>query len=166
MQVAMELIRYKPGEAVRWLDSGAKDMLARAKKKGESVLARDSQRQVKNDIVKVAGAVLDVGKGAIAELMHRQAQATEYVFGENYLEVLRPGSVKTVPYASVMSITRRGDTIDVEIETGTVTIKPHAYIVSGRIKVPVGWDRNGMEVAYDVLADELAARCQVNITQS
>ncbi len=166
MLITMELIRYKPGEAVRWLDSGAKDMLARAKKKGESVLARDSQRQVRNDIAKVAGAMLDVGKGALADLLHRQAQATEYVFNEDFFEVLRPGSVKSIHYSAVQAITRRGDAIEVELESSTVTIKPHAYIVSGRIKVPIGWDRNGIEVAYDVLADELAARCKVNITQS
>lgn len=161
----MELIRYKPGEAVRWLDSGAKDMLARAKKKGESVLVRDPQRQVKQDLANVAGAMIDVGKGAMAELLHRQAQATEYVLSEDRFEVLRPGSVKSVRYDSVLGISRKGDSIELELSTGSISIKPHAYIVSGRIKVPVGWDRNGFEVAYDVLADELAARCKVNITQ-
>jgi hypothetical protein len=150
----MELIRYKPGEAVRWLDSGAKDMLARAKKKGEGVLNRDLQRQMKQDLADVAGAVIDVGKGAMAELLHRQAQATEYVLSEDRFEILRPGSVKSVRYDTVVGISRRGDAIDIDLDSGAITVK-----------VPVGWDRNGIEVAYDVLADELAARCKVNITQ-
>lgn len=166
MLIAMELIRYKPGEAVRWLESGAKDMLARAKKKSESVLSREPQRQVKKDIANVAGAVFDAGKGALAELLHRQAEATEYILNETSLDVVRPGSIKSIPYSSVHSITQKGDEVVIVYDSGKLTIKPHAYIVSGRVRVPIGWDRNGIEVAFGVLADELAARCKVNITQS
>jgi len=31
-------------------------------------------------------------------------------------------------------------------------------VVAGRTKVPVGWRRNGLEVPYELLIDELAAR--------
>jgi len=162
----MEIVRYKPGEAVRWLDAGAKDMLVRAKQKGGSALAGGISRQVPKDIASVATAVFDAGKSALAELMHRQAEATEYVLDERGLEVVRLGSLKFLSYSSVRSISQKGDEYMIKSDTGTVRIKPHAYIVSGRIRVPIGWDRNGIEVAYGVLADELAARCKVNIEQS
>jgi hypothetical protein len=162
----MELIRYKPGEAVRWLDSGAKDMMARAKKAGKGVLKHEGDRTIGKDIAEVAGAVFDVGKGALAELLHKQAEATEYVLSDKCFELLRPGNVRSIRYDAVKSIMRKGDTITLELGSGQVTIKPNAYIVAGRIKVPIGWCRNGLEVAYDVLGDELAARCKVNIVQS
>lgn len=141
-------------------------MLSKARKRGESVLAKDSERQVKKDIANVAGAMFDAGKGALAEILHRQAQATEYLLHEDRLEVSRPGHTQSVLYSTVHSIARKGDEIIVAYESGTLTIKPHAHIVSGRIRVPIGWSRNGIEVAYGVLADELAARCKVNITTS
>lgn len=162
----MELVRYKPGEALRWFEIGAKDMMARAKKKGETVLSNTSGRQIKKDLATVAGAVLDAGKGAVADLVHRQALATEYVLGEKGLEIVRPNGVTFVAYSSISTIEQRGDETIIYHDSGKIAIKPLAYLVSGRLRVPVGWSRNGMEVAYGVLADELAARSKVNITLS
>lgn len=160
----MEVIRYKPGEAVRWLESGAKDMLRDAKRKGREIINRQGERNIGKELARAAGAVMDVGKSALAELRHRQAEATEFVLGEGSFEVLRPGSLRTVTYDSVQGITKDGDKYTLAMEHGSVTIKPHAYIVAGRIRVPVGWSRNGLEVPYEVLLDELAARCRVNVT--
>jgi hypothetical protein len=162
----MELIRYKPGEAVRWLESGAKDMLRSAKKKGQSIIRPEGERSIKSDLAHAAGAVMDVGKSALAELRHRQAEATEFLLGEASVEVLRPGSVRTVTYDSIQRIERSGDRYTLLSERGNVVIKPHAYIVAGRIKVPVGWSRNDMEVPFEVLLDELAARCKVTIVDA
>jgi hypothetical protein len=32
--------------------------------------------------------------------------------------------------------------------------------------VPIGWDRNGMEVPYELLVEELAARSRVEVDQT
>ena len=160
----MELIRYKPGEAVRWLESGAKDMLRSAKRKGRQIIRQQGDRNLGRDFAQAAGAVLDVGRSALAELRHRQAEATEYVLGETGVEVLRPTGARTVAYEAIRRIDKDGDKYTLVSDDGATTIKPHAYIVSGRIRVPVGWARNGLEVPYEVLIDELAARCKVPVT--
>jgi hypothetical protein len=85
------------------------------------------------------------------------------VLGSDRFEVVSNGSVKTVKYKDVAAMRQRGDRVSVVLKQGSVTIKPHAHIVAGRIRVPVGWTRNGIEVPFDTLPDELSARCGVNI---
>lgn len=159
----MTLIRYKPGEAIRWLETGAEDLRKSAKKQGGRVLARQGDRDVKNDIKDVAGALFGFGKSALAELLHRQLEASEYILSDDKLEVVGPTGSRYATYKEIQGINLKGDRAVVLLERGKITIKPHAYIVSGSIKVPIGWSRNGMEVAYEMLLDELAARAGVNL---
>ena len=162
----MELIRYKPGEAIRWLELGAQDLKKGAKRKGKSVMKREGQRTISRDISEVAGVLMGMGKGALADMLHHQAEASEYVLHDDRFEVITPGRIKSVKYSQVRSIRMKNDKATLVLSQGSVTIKPHAYVVAGRIKVPIGWARNGMEVPYEVLLDELAARCDVEIEQA
>lgn len=155
----MEPIRYRPGEALRWLDVGAKDMRKSAARKGRGIVRREGHRTIGKDIKEAAGALFDMGKSALADLAHRQAMASEYILEDEVFEVSRGGSSKQYRYEEIESIERKGDRVILALDQGSLTIKPHAYIVSGRIKVPVGWVRNGLEVPYEILLDELAARC-------
>lgn len=162
----METIRYRPGDALRWLEIGAKETYKRAARQGASVIRREGERGIGRDIMQTAGALLDAGKGALTDFMHRQAEASEYAFSDDALEVITGRNVKSYPYAKVQYIRRSGDRIVVALDQGSVTIKPFAYIVAGKLRVPLGWDRNGMEVPYEMLAEELAARVGVNIQDS
>ena len=159
-------MRYKPGEAIRWLELGAHDLKKSAQRKGKSVLRREGERTIGRDVREVAGAIMGMGRGAIADLLHRQAEASEYVLHEDHFEVITPGRIKSVKYSHVRAMRIKNDKATLILSQGSVAIKPHAYIVSGRIKVPVGWSRNGLEVPYEVLLDELAARCDVEIEQA
>ena len=80
-------------------------------------------------------------------------------------DVVNGGNIKTVPYDRVLAIHMKGDRTVFTLDKGVVTIKPFAYIVSGRIKVPVGWVRNGIEVPYELLTLELAARCGIEVQE-
>ncbi len=115
------------------------------------------------DVRDAAGALVDLGKSALSELMHRQATASEFMLHDDHFEVASPGRLRVVRYDAVRPIRRRGDRVNLELEKGAVTIKPHAYIVAGRIRVPIGWVRGGIEVPYDVLVDELSGRCRLPI---
>ncbi|MCB8932231.1 MAG: hypothetical protein M9921_08200 [Fimbriimonadaceae bacterium] len=159
----MEPIRYRPGEAIRWLESGAKDIRKEAARKGKSLVRREGQRTVGRDLKDAAGALFEMGRSALADLAHHQAQATEYVLHEKKFEVVKPSGSKSVAYDTVKSMKVQNDRATLVLEQGSVHVKPHAYIVAGRIRVPVGWTRNGMEVPYETLLEELAARCRVNI---
>jgi len=112
-----------------------------------------------------AGALFDFGKGTYADMMHRQAEDSEYVFQETQFDIVSGGNMKTIPYDRVVAVHLKGDRATLTLDKGTVILKPFAYIVAGRIKVPVGWVRNGIEVPYELLLLELAARCSVDIQE-
>ena len=162
----VELVRYKPGEAIRWLEMGAQDLKKSARRKGKSIVRREGERSIGRDISQAAGVLMGMGKGALADLIHHQAESSEYVLHDDRFEVVTPGRIKSVKYSQVRSIRMKNEKATLVLDQGSVTIKPHAYVVAGRIKVPIGWARNGMEVPYEVLLDELAARCDVDIEQA
>ena len=158
----MEVVRYRPGEAIRWLQTGAENIWRGAKAKGKSAIEPHSGTFGQN-LKNAAGAIFDYGKGAYADMLHRQADASEYVLLETHFDVVRGSAIKTVDYSRVKKIELKGDRATLTLDAGNLSIKPFAHIVSGRAKVPVGWTRNGMEVPYELLIEELAARCGVDV---
>jgi hypothetical protein len=56
-----------------------------------------------------------------------------------------------------------GDKLVLVLDKGSVLVKPFAYIVAGKIKVPIGWSRNGVEVPYELIIEELSARCDLQV---
>lgn len=161
----MEPIRYRPGEAIRWLEIGAADSRKSARRQGKSIVRREGSRTIGRDLKDAAGALLELGKSALADLAHRQAQASEVVLEAETFTISNPAKNQTIRYEEVVDMRLRGDRLSIDLEQGGATIKPYAYIVSGRIKVPIGWSRNGLEVPYEVLIDELSARCNVNVVR-
>lgn len=162
----MNVVRYRPGEAIRWLETGAASSRHSAKKKTEGILKREGERTIAKDVFQATGVLVDLGKSALGEILHRQASAAEYVLLDDQFEIVTPGRLRAVRYEAVKHIKRRGEKVTIELERGAVTIKPHAYIVSGRIKAPIGWSRDGMEVPFDVLIDEIAGRCNIEVDES
>lgn len=155
----MEIVRYRPGEAIRWLKTGAEDMRKQAKR----LFGKASESDVKGGLRNAAGALFGYGKSAVADLVHRQLEASEFVLHEDRLEVIGSTGTRYFPYDTFLEMRLKGDRCTVVTTKGKLVIKPHAYIVSGTMKVPVGWSRNGMEVAFEMLLDELSARAGVNI---
>lgn len=164
--LSAEVIRYRAADAIKWLQTGAQGMRSQAKRAGNELARREGVRTIGKDLSQAAGALLDVGKSAVADLMHASAQATEYALHETYFEVVRPTGVKAVNYSEVRRLTRKGDDVTVELERGGITIHPPAHVVSARVKAPVGWSRNGVEVPYDILIEELAARCGQTVSEA
>lgn len=155
----MEDVRYQPGEAVRWLQIGAEDRRKSAQRQGGSVWRREGERSIGKDLRQIAGVLTELGRSAMAEVAHRQATAAEYVLHEKDFEAVENGKVRSVRYDSILSIRVKGDKTSLIFEQGSLVIRPHAHVVAGRTKVPVGWRRNGMEVPYELLIDEISARC-------
>jgi len=158
----MEPIRYKPGEAIRWLGTGAEANRKSAKTKGRDVFAPGIPPGAK--LGQGVAALIDLGKSAWSDILHKQAEASEYVLQDDRFDVVSGTSIKTVPYAEVRKISLRNERATITLDRGsTLAIKPYAHITAGRIRVPVGWQRNGMEVPYDLLIEELSARCGVEV---
>lgn len=163
----METVRYRPGEAIRWLQTGAANIRKVAQAKGRQAV-NSQPTDVKTfgqGIATAASALVDLGKGAYAELIHRQAEASEYVLQDDRFDIVTGSSIKTIEYDRVKSIKFVNEKMTLELDKGSVHIKPFAHLVAGRVRVPVGWSRNGMEVPYDLIVEEIAARCQLEIEE-
>lgn len=159
----MDVVRYRPDEAIRWLQAGAANLRHEAARQTTDIIRREGERTIAKDLKDAAGAIFGMGKSAWAEIMHQEATGTEYVLRKDRFEAVHAGSTTTVKYKEVRSMRQRGDRLTIVLKSGSLTIKPNAHIVSGRLKVPIGWSRNGMQVHYETLLDELSARCGVEI---
>ena len=159
----MELIRYRPCDAIRWLQTRAQKDRREARALGMTTLIQPEDfRGIGANMKAAAGALFSVGRGAVTEIIHKSASENEYVLSDDSFEIHRTGSVKSVRYADVKSITLGTEKTIFQLERSQVVVKPYAYITAGRARAPLGWLRNGIEVPYDVLVDELAARCGID----
>jgi len=112
-----------------------------------------------------AGAIFDFGKGTYTEMMHKVADDSEYVLQDKQFDIVNGANIKSIPYERVVSIQMKGDKTTFLLDKGSVAVKPVAYIVAGKAKVPVGWVRNGIEVPFELLIMELAARCGLEVKE-
>ncbi|MBN8691485.1 MAG: hypothetical protein J0L72_11975 [Armatimonadetes bacterium] len=161
--MATEVIRYKPGGELRWLANGSDVIRKGAAQRAQGVIRREGQRTFTKDVKDMAGALFGAGQAAMADLVHRQASATQYAFEDDSFEVLSPTAGKRVRYDEFKRIEMEGDKVTILLEKGSIQIKPFAHLVSGRIKVPIGWLRNGVEVPYELLVEELSARSGLEV---
>lgn len=157
------VVRYKPGEAIRWLESGAEESRRNALKTTKSVIRREGERSFGRDVKAVAGALWQAGSAAVADLAHKNATATQYALEGEAFEIIRGRDIRRVTYEEVRSMRMDGDKLVLVLDKGSVLVKPFAYIVAGKIKVPIGWSRNGVEVPYELIIEELSARCDLQV---
>ena len=159
----MQRVTYTPAEVLHCSGAGARQARASAKKKGQSVL---QDGDLAKGLRSVAGAAADLGKLALTDLVQRQAEVTSVEFFDDAFEVVGFTNRKRIAYTEVQQIRAMGqDRFEVVYRSGSVVLKPVAHLVAGRLKVPVGWVRNGMEVPYSTLLDELTGRCGVEVSQ-
>lgn len=159
----MKTVTYRAPELLRWFETGSQEAYKSALRKGRALPATQSGHWQKG-VAKAASAALDLGKGAVADIVHRTAEQTVYKFYEDKFTIAGGMSLLTVHYRDVSSVRARGkDRFTVSHPAGTISIKPIAYLLSGRIKVPIGWERNGVEVPFTMLVEELSARCGLEI---
>lgn len=162
----MDVVRYRPGEAIRWLQTGAVNQRKSAQAKGRSVVRSGETKPLGQNLKTAASAIIDFGRGAYTELLHHQASASEYVLQDDRFDIVSGTSIKSVSYDRVKEIEWKGDRAILHLDKGSLSVRPFAYIVAGRSKVPVGWTRNGTEVPYELLVEELAARCQIELEEA
>lgn len=163
----MDTVRYRPGEALRWLETGADAARGSAKAKAKKLTQNDPEssafKKVGKGFATMAGAAFDIGMGAWAELMARRAEASEFVFLDSQLDVVSGKSIRSIPYSTIKVLRQKGDRTAVTLENGSLTIKPYAYVVAGKLRVPIGWVRNEIEVPFDLIVEELSARCGIEV---
>ena len=77
--IGVELVRYKVGEAIRWLETGAESIRKGAQNKGLNILKQNGidQKTLGDNLKTAAGAIFDFGKGTYADMIHKQAEDSE-----------------------------------------------------------------------------------------
>lgn len=160
----MNPIRYRAGKAIRWLQTSAAQERKNARK-GSQLVTPQSAKDVGANLKVVAEAIAGFGKSAWTEHLHSAANEQEYLLLEDALEIHSAGPTKNILYKDIEKAEQRGDKVVFYYEKGSVTVKPVAYIVAGRIKAPVGWERNGVEVPFETFIEELCARCGIGVVE-
>ena len=158
-----KVIRYEPVEAIRWLKLGAEQMRRDAKERGAEVVRREGARTISKDLTQAASAIFGMGKSAVTDLLHANASFSEYLFDSLGVEISRATGSKRILYSAVKRIIRVKDGYNVVLDRGNFEITPYAHIVASRIRAPLGWRRNGLEVPFETIIDELAGRCGVEV---
>src|SRR5687767_7935109 len=132
----MELVRYRPGEAIRWLQTGAEKGRKTAQQKTRSLTLPSDVTGLGRNAKTVAGAIFDMGKSAWTDLLHHQASASEYVLHDDEFEIIRSNGTRRIRYGDVEAMTQKGDRTVLTLPGGSLSIRPYAHIVAGRVKVP------------------------------
>lgn len=162
----MEPIRYRPSDALRWLEDGASASRERAKSNFRKLADLDPGTvvdKVGQGFKKATSAVIDFGKGAMADQAARKAALVEYVLLDDRIDIVEGTTIRSIPYRDVVEFREKGDRITVILRKGTYTIKPLGTLVAGRVKAVIGWERNGLDAPYRLLAEEWAARCGLDL---
>jgi len=136
---------------------------AQVRNRAAAVVGSPDVKGFGENLKSAAGAILDFSRGAYTDVMHRQAEASEYVLHDKHVDIVRGSNIKSVAYERVTGIEIDKDKAVLNLDKGSITIKPFAHLVAGRAKVPIGWSRNGIEVPFELLIEELAARCNVDL---
>ena len=160
----MPTVTYRPPDVLHWFGTGSHEALASAKKKARALAKPAPEATVKETILKAASLAMDFGRGAGADMVNRNAAETVYKLSDDRFSVRGPLSQQSIEYTAITAIRAEGkDRFSVDYDGGTLTVRPIAHLVSGRVRVPVGWMRNDIEVPYTMLLEELSAHCGLEI---
>ena len=160
----MPTVTYRPPDILHWFSTGSQEAIESAMRKGRAFTKSAADSSVTENIKRAAGVAADFGRGAAAEVLHRQAVDTVYKLHDEQMDVRGATGTRTVAYDSILSIRSHSkDRFTVEYDEGTLTVRPIAHLSSGKIRVPVGWVRNEIEVPFSMLLEELSARSDVEI---
>ncbi len=152
-------IHYAPPDLVQWLNPDLQPGQKSRAKPGDGRL-RDSLRQA-------ATAAAGFGRTAMGEFAYRKAVELEYLLDEDGFSIPGLTQPRRIEYREIREIKReKKDRFRLVTKSGDVVIDPVAHLVAGPVKAPVGWLRNGVEVAYFTLIQEIAARSRLDIIEA
>jgi hypothetical protein len=165
---AVDEVVYVPSPCIRWLEMGAGGLKSSAKERAIVARARFQERNFAEAIRSTVSAGARAGKALLAELAGRRGEATEYRFFDDHFELVTILKTESFEYAEVDKIEKGVGSryrYVLTLTHGRRTISPVAWMESGAVRVPIGWERNGMEVPYTLLIEELAARCGLPVEE-
>ena len=149
-----EIVVYRPLDIQAWLKLGSQSL---------KQTPLQSEGDLRKAVTGVVGKAFDLGKSALAGVGGLAIDRIEYRLHPDRVEVVGVGPTKSVPYSSITKVETQGRGYRVEAGPQSFSIMPYAHLLVSNVKVPLGWRRNRMDVAFNLLADEIAARAKAPI---
>ncbi len=160
----MANVVYKPAEVLHWFESESRRTQANAREQSRDIARTTRGEGIIPGIKQAAEAAISAGKGAYGSIVHKAAEETRFELYEKGFEFIDLTRKVKIDYDQIRQIlTQSGDRFQILYNGGSIKIKPVAHLVAGKYRVPVGWIRNGIEVSYMTLIDELSARSGVEV---
>lgn len=160
----MPTVVYTPAEVLHWFNTDARRAQADARTRSLEVARKTNEEGFLPGIKQAATAALSFGKGAIGSIVQKQAEETKYELHDDGFDAIDLTRRLRMDFSEVRQILAKpNDKYQIIGNGGNITIKPVAHLVAGRHRVPVGWVRNGFEVPYAMLIEEISARSGVEI---
>ncbi len=161
----MSTTTYRPVDILHWFGMESRRNRRSGFHKGGLVPKKATEQGVVQGLKLVASAAYDLTRGAASDLVQAQAGQTEYVLHDSGFEAVDLVRRVKIDYKQVHKIiAKQNDKFLIVADNANVTVKPVAHLSAGHVRVPVGWVRNGMEVPFATLIEELSARCSVDVT--
>lgn len=151
-----ETVIYRPVDIQAWLKLGSQSL------KKTPVQATGD---LKTAVTSALSKAFDFGKSAVADLGGLAIDRLEYRLLDDRIEIVGVGPTRSIPYSSIRRIEAHGHGFRVDAGSQSFGIKPYAHLVVSNVKVPLGWQRNKMEVGFHVLAEEIAGRARVHVEE-
>jgi hypothetical protein len=155
---------YRPADIVGLIGADSRAVKDSATRHGAQFLGEEGD--LGERLRAAAGAIKDLGRGALRDFLQRRSDALSFTLADDYFETSGLTKRRKIYYREVATILARPhDRYKVYFNGGSFSIRPVAHLVAGRVKVPIGWKRNEMEVTFETLPLELAARCGIEIEE-
>ncbi len=155
------MIRYRPAASLTWLTDSAEAGLKKAERLSKQAVRTKSQfggSSPKERLYSAGKALFEVAKSAYTEVAKSKMDAHEYVLNESSIIVVSGSKSEEIKYADISGLEIEGLKAKFKHKLGLLTIQPYAFVVAGVAKAPIGWNRDGHEVPYELLIEEIAAR--------
>lgn len=154
---ATTTVTYSPPEALKWIqfksDVAREGAIRRLARSGKTV-----RHDWKSSITDVAGAVGAYASTAASSMTHTAKNLARYEMDETTLLYRSMGKTTKISFEEIQEIILCGDEATVIHSKGRLKIRPVGYVSSGIVKAPLGWKRNGTEVPFITLIEEIAGR--------
>ena len=153
----MQPIIYRPAEISNWLEMGAQTV-----RKASSF---ESPEDIKSALSGAVGALLGQGKGVMAELSRMKLSSLEYRLLDDRIERPQGAMPRSVMFEDIKRIDAlKGCEYKIVcVRESSFVIKPYAWLSVGGVHVPMGWLREGLEVPYELLIEEISARSKATV---
>lgn len=147
--------RYIPFDIQNWVELGT----------GTLQHGRPPVKVPGGEIGKSVGELISravrTSQGAVANLKVKRIDQIEYRLSDDFFEI--EGGAR-IDYADIKRIEHsKKSGFRIYSSFKEIEINPYAWLKVGSVEVPLGWLRDGLEVPFELLVQEIGIRAKVEL---